>query len=90
MCTQVPMKIVRLLGDHRAIVRDENGNERTISLELLGCATLGDYVTYRNGYALRKFDPQEAQEIIALVVKLADIISLSPAAVPQPQLAFAF
>lgn len=89
MCTQVPVKVVQLLHDRKAIVRNENGDQRTVSLELLGCATLGDYVTYRNGYALRKFDRQEAQEIIDLVAKLTDTISLAPAE-PQPQLAFAF
>ena len=89
MCTQVPVKVVRILHDRKAIVQDENGNEKTVSLELLGCATYGDYVTYRNGYAVRKFNPKEARDVLSIAEKMRSLIALAEEE-PTPQMALAF
>lgn len=53
MCVNVPVKIVRLLGNRQVLVQNRFGKDRVVSIELLGCATLDDYVIVDNsGFAL--------------------------------------
>lgn len=77
MCINVPVRIVELLGDKKALVRNMLGEDTIVSIELLGCATLGDYVVVENGSALQKIDPQEVTSAISLAGALADMIQMN-------------
>jgi len=56
-------KITRLLPEHQAHVVYQDGNEEDVSLEMCGCASLGDVVLVRNGFVLYKLkDYFESQQ----------------------------
>lgn len=59
MCLAIPARIVELLPDGAGRV-DLGGVRKTISLELVDGAAVGDYVIVHVGYALSRLDPAEA------------------------------
>lgn len=65
MCLAIPVRVVELLPDDRAVV-DLDGIRKEISLALVDGVQLGDYVILHVGYALSKLDPEEAQKTLAL------------------------
>lgn len=63
MCVAIPMKIIRILPDKRAVVCYENV-EREVSLRLLEDCQVGDYVLLHAGYAIERLTPEAAEDNI--------------------------
>lgn len=80
MCLNVPVKVIRLLGNKQILVQNRFGKDRVVSTELLGCATLDDYVIVRGAHALQKLTEEEAKAAISAALDLAVMIQsdLSP------------
>ena len=64
MCLAMPMKIVELRGEDECVA-ELGGVRRTVSLQLLEGAALGDYVLVHAGFAISKVDEADAAESIA-------------------------
>jgi len=65
MCLAVPAKIIEING---AVARVEmEGNVRETSLALLGDARVGDYVMIHAGFAISKYEPEEARQTLELL-----------------------
>jgi hydrogenase expression/formation protein HypC len=65
MCLALPVLVVQLLDDDRAVV-DLGGIRKEISLALLDGVAVGEYVILHVGYALARLDPVQAQRTLAL------------------------
>ncbi len=76
MCLAIPSRIVEI--DNAMAVIDVEGVRRQASLLLVEDAQVGDYVIVHAGFALRKLDPESAQESIRLLREAA-------AMVPDPE-----
>jgi hydrogenase expression/formation protein HypC len=70
MCLAIPVRVVEVLPDQRAII-DLSGVRKEISVALLDSVAVGDYVILHVGYALGKLDPEEALQTLALFGELA-------------------
>ncbi|MDD2766918.1 MAG: hypothetical protein PHH40_04150 [Candidatus Moranbacteria bacterium] len=53
------VRIVALLPNHEALARHADGKEEKVSLEMCGCASLGDTVFLCNGLVLCKLRDQK-------------------------------
>ena len=69
MCLALPVKVIALVANDRAIV-DLGGVTKEISLALLDAVGVGDYVILHVGYALAVLDPDEAAKTLALFAEL--------------------
>jgi hydrogenase expression/formation protein HypC len=65
MCLAIPVHVVELRDDERAIV-DLDGIRKEISLALVDDVRVGDYVILHVGYALARLDADEAERTLAL------------------------
>ena len=65
MCLAIPVRVVELGAEARAIV-DLDGIRKEISLALVDRVAVGDYVILHVGYALARLDPEEAERTLAL------------------------
>ena len=72
MCLAVPMKIIELLPDDKAIV-EADGITMEISLNLLKDVSVGDYVIVHTGFALELVDQIEAEKTLDLFREIASI-----------------
>jgi hydrogenase expression/formation protein HypC len=82
MCLAIPMKIVRIQEDGKAVVRQDNLETQT-DISLLQDAKVGDYVIIHAGYAIERLDLEDAQERLELfraVAEVAEAAELSEAA----------
>jgi hydrogenase expression/formation protein HypC len=70
MCLAIPVRIVDLLDDDRALF-DVGGIRKEISLALVDGVKVGDYVVAHVGYAIGKLDQDEAEKTLALLADLA-------------------
>ncbi len=61
MCIALPMKILEILPERRAVVSFD-GVERRISLRLLEDCQVGDYVLIHAGYAIERISQADAAE----------------------------
>mgnify|MGYP000962551950 CR=1 FL=1 len=64
MCLAIPGKIISLRRDRHAVV-SFNGLKKTVSLELVPEAKVGDYVTVHTGFAIGVLDSKEAKLALA-------------------------
>ena len=65
MCLAVPARILSIDG---ALAEVEFGSvRRTISVQLLPQARVGDYVLVHTGFAISIIDPEEARRTLALL-----------------------
>ena len=65
MCLAIPMRIKNLKGDFAEV---ECGRlQRTINIQMLPQAKIGDYVVVHAGFAIQKVDPKKAEETLKLV-----------------------
>lgn len=69
MCLAVPGKIERIDGGGMATV-DVMGARRSVSVDLVPGAAVGDYVLVHAGFAIEVVSPEEAEETLALVREL--------------------
>jgi hydrogenase expression/formation protein HypC len=63
MCLAVPMEIVRLLPENKAIMR-QGGIELKADVSLLSGPKVGDFTIVHAGFALEKVEPEEAERQI--------------------------
>ena len=65
MCLAIPAKILEISG-FRARV-DMGGNVRDADISLVEDARVGDYVMVHAGFAISKYDPDEARRTLELL-----------------------
>lgn len=65
MCLAVPMKIIRILEDGKALVKQDE-LETEVDLTLIQDPKIGDYVIIHAGYAIDLLDLEEAEERLKL------------------------
>jgi len=70
MCLAIPMRLIKINGV--AGVAEVDGVTRTVRLDLLPEAILGDYVLIHAGLAIARVDPRHAEETLALLRSLTD------------------
>ena len=64
MCLAVPAKVVELRGFVAEV--DIGGNRREASVALLDNVEVGDYVLVHAGFAISKYEQEEAMETLKL------------------------
>jgi len=65
MCLAIPMKIRKIKGEFAEV---EAGRlTRTINIQMLPVAKVGDYVLVHAGFAIEKIDPARAKETLKLI-----------------------
>lgn len=72
MCLAMPVQVVQILNEQRAIV-NLGGTSKEISLSLLDTVSVGDYVILHVGYALTRLDEKEALKTLQLFADLLDL-----------------
>ena len=75
MCLGIPMLIVEATGNDA--IAESGGVRKSIRLDLLDGASIGDYVLIHAGYAIEKLDTDEALETLELLRQVP-----SPVTVP--------
>lgn len=65
MCLGIPMIVVEKNGNDA--VTESGGVRKSIRLDLLESAAVGDYVLIHAGYAIEKLDTEEALETLELL-----------------------
>ncbi len=73
MCLAVPMKITEIKDDGMAAVT-VMGADRDVALDLTPEARVGDYVLVHAGFAIEIVDQQYAEETLALINEMADLL----------------
>ena len=69
MCLAMPVKVIKILANQRAMV-DIGGIKKEISTALLENVAEGDYVILHVGYALTKLDEAEAKKTLVLFTSM--------------------
>jgi hydrogenase expression/formation protein HypC len=69
MCLAIPAQ-VKSIGEHRMSEVDIMGVSRTVSLDLVPDADVGDYVLVHAGYAIQVVDEEFAKETLELLESL--------------------
>jgi len=65
MCLAFPMKIKKVKGEFAQV---ETGRlTRTVNIQMLPDAKMGDYVIVHAGFAIQKIDPERAKETLRLI-----------------------
>ena len=88
MCLAIPGKVVSIAEHHMAEI-DILGVSRTVSLDLVPDAKVGDHVLIHAGYAIQIVDEQYAKETLDLMLEMdliaeeTDGIDLEAAAEPS-------
>ncbi|HEU69055.1 MAG TPA: HypC/HybG/HupF family hydrogenase formation chaperone [Candidatus Acetothermia bacterium] len=69
MCLAVPTKVVTVEGNVATV--DVQGVQAQVRLDALGEEVrIGDYLLVHAGFAIRRLDPEDAQETLALLDEL--------------------
>ena len=71
MCLAVPMKIVKILDEGKALVKQDE-LETEVDLTLIQDPKVGDYVIIHAGYAIDLLDLEEAEERLKLFRAMED------------------
>lgn len=77
MCLAIPGKVIEKSGVNLATV-EMMGVTRTISLDMVGEAEIGDWVLIHAGFAIDKVDEQFAQETIELMKQIPGLFDEDP------------
>ena len=65
MCLAVPAKVLEITGSLARV--DIEGNIREANITLLEGVAVGDYVMLHAGFAISKYDPEEARKTFELL-----------------------
>ena len=65
MCLAVPAKVVSIEGANAQV--DIMGNSTSADISLLEKVNIGDYVMMHVGFAIQKYDEEEAMATLALI-----------------------
>ena len=71
MCLALPVEIIELLADNRAMI-SVGGVTREIALDLVEDVKIGDYVILHVGYALAKLNKEEADTTLGLFSEMLE------------------
>jgi hydrogenase expression/formation protein HypC len=71
MCLAVPLEIVELRDNNKALVRRGEGSLQ-VDVSLLRSAAVGDYVLVHAGFAIEKLDSSDAEATLAILDELGD------------------
>lgn len=71
MCLGIPAKITNIEG--KMATADVGGVKRSISLQLIDEAKIGDYVILHAGFAIEKIDEKEARETLKILEEIGEI-----------------
>ena len=71
MCLAIPMKIVSISSDGASGSADYDGIRRDVNLSLIENPCLGDYVIIHAGFAIEKFNVEEAEKQLEVFRELA-------------------
>jgi hydrogenase expression/formation protein HypC len=72
MCLAVPAKILSISGSTATV--DMLGNTTSADLSLLENVTIGDYVLVHVGFAIQKYDEEEARITLDLLKELVQTV----------------
>ena len=75
MCLAIPMKIISIKPDGCAGRAEYDGIERDVNLSLIDKPHLGDYVIIHAGFAIEKFNIEEAEKQLELFRELAETVA---------------
>ena len=65
MCLSVPAQVLEIDGLTASV--DAGGNRIQANVSLLEEVAVGDYVLVHAGFAIQKYDQQEAEEVLQLL-----------------------
>ena len=83
MCLAVPTRVLSLDGNLATV--DVQGVRARVRLDALGeRVEIGDYLLVHAGFAIRRLDPQDAAETLALFDELFALEDTSPSGSPSP------
>jgi hydrogenase expression/formation protein HypC len=68
MCLAIPAKVISITGARAEV--DVLGNAIIADISLLADVRVGDYVMVHAGYAIQKYDAQEALENLAMIEEI--------------------
>ena len=71
MCLAVPMQIVKILADGKALVKQDD-LETEVDLSLIQEPSVGDFVIIHAGYAIDSLDLEEAEQRLKLFQAMED------------------
>ena len=69
MCLAVPAKVIEVSGSTARV--EIGGNIREANLSLVEDAKVGDYIMLHAGFAIAKYEPEEALRTLELLKELA-------------------
>ncbi|MCX6983529.1 MAG: HypC/HybG/HupF family hydrogenase formation chaperone [Lentisphaerae bacterium] len=75
MCLAIPMKIISIRPDGCTGCAEYDGIERDVNLSLIDKPKLGEYVIIHAGFAIEKFNTDEAEKQLELFRELADAVA---------------
>ena len=75
MCLAIPMKIVSIKPDSLTGCAEYDGIERDVNLSLVENLQIGDYVIIHAGFAIEKFNIEEAEKQLELFRELAETVA---------------
>lgn len=84
MCVAVPMVLVELLDDGRAVA-ELGGGRCDVDVSLLEAPAVGDHVIVHAGFAIERLDVAEAEERLALFAQLARAAAEEDAAAAEAE-----
>jgi hydrogenase expression/formation protein HypC len=71
MCLAVPAKIIELDGARATV--EVPGNRFSADVSLVPTVKLGDYVLVHAGFAIERYRPEDAEEILRLYEGRGDV-----------------
>ena len=69
MCLAVPAKVIEINGSSARV--EVGGNIRQANLQLVEEVKVGDYIMLHAGFAIAKYDPEEALRTLELIKEIA-------------------
>jgi hydrogenase expression/formation protein HypC len=71
MCLAVPAKIIELDGARATV--EVPGNRFSADVSLVPAVKLGDYVLVHAGFAIERYRPEDAKEILKLHEEMGNV-----------------
>jgi len=78
MCLSIPARVLSIHEDTATV--DASGNTLEVNLALLDEVAIDDFVLVHAGFAIEKYEPQEAQEVLGM---LRDALGGPPETIPR-------
>jgi hydrogenase expression/formation protein HypC len=84
MCLAIPAKIISIQADNLAGV-DLFGVERTVALDLVPQARVGDYLLVHAGFGIEVISEDAARETLDLIAEFPELLGMQPESQPDSQ-----